>query len=230
LVADWKAQVGEVTATYPPRTGLRPCRLYRFYVTHPLTGEIVLGYVGETGRQPFERLLEHLATQPWFDTVVRWEVDPQIFYGKDAVLRAEAAAIRAERPLYNVAGNERNRHRIIPPDAIRQRRARDAQQGAARWVHPADRDAARSSVRSVPRRPLRRWQKYAIGWASAWAFTTVSCWIFALVKHLGTVGHTLAGSALVLPGMVLVAALLLEAFAKKRTRRWFWRFIFGRSR
>lgn len=134
-----------MTATVPPRTDLRECRLYRFWVEHPVTGEIVLGYIGETVRQPFERLMEHVDVQPWIDTVVRWERDPQVFAGKDAVLRAEAAAIRAEKPLYNVKENLDNRARIIPPVAIRQRRARDAAANRPRWVHPDDRGPVRPS-------------------------------------------------------------------------------------
>lgn len=177
-----------MTATYPPRAELRECRLYRFYVTHPLTGRVVLGYVGETGRQPFERLLEHLATQPWFDTVVRWEVDPQVYYGKKAVLAAERSTIGAERPLYNVAGNERNRDRVPPPVAIRQRRARDAARGVQRWVHPDDRGG---QVRAQPpqarpvkveSKPWRPWQKHALGVGVAEALLTVASWIVLAVK------------------------------------------------
>jgi hypothetical protein len=160
-----------VTATLPPRYEVRECRLYRFWVVHPVTGEVVLGYVGETGRQPFERLLEHLGTQPWFDTVVRWEVDPQVYMGKAAVLQAEAAAILAERPLYNVVGNEPNKKRIIPPDAIRQRRERDARAGAQRWVHPDDRSGVepRRTVRkpSAAERVSRK--RTVLVWFGAWA-------------------------------------------------------------
>jgi hypothetical protein len=178
-----------VTATYPPRADVRECRLYRFYVTDPLTGVEVLGYVGETGRQPSERLLEHLATQPWFDTVVRWEIDPQRYWGKRAVLEAEAAAIRAELPLYNVKGNETNRDRIPPPSAIRQRRARDLQKGAVRWVHPDDRGGA---VRvSAPTRrgrrvgkPWRPWQKHLLGIGITWKVLAVAALALLGWRHL----------------------------------------------
>lgn len=177
-----------MTATYPPRPGLRECRLYRFYVTHPVSGEVVLGYVGETGRQPFERLLEHLATQPWFDTVVRWEIDRQVYWGKDAVLAAEAAAILAERPLFNVKGNERNEDRIPPPEAIRQRRARDTAKGEARWVHPDDRGPTRPQT--VPRPPARkRWssrRKHLTGLSVAAPTVTVAAWIVLAVYGLLT--------------------------------------------
>lgn len=136
----------------PQTIDLRDCRLYRFWVEHPVTGEEVLGYVGETVRQPFDRLMEHVGDKPWMDTVTRWERDSRVFAGKRAVLDAEAAAIRDERPLYNVKGNERNDERIPPPLAIRQRRARDLERDKPRWVHPDDRDA----VRPVPTTAVRR--------------------------------------------------------------------------
>lgn len=223
-----------MTATYPPRADVRQCRLYRFYVTDPFTGGTVLGYIGETGRQPFERLLEHLATQPWFDTVVRWEIDPQVYYGKKAVLDAETAAIRAERPLYNVVGNERNEKRIIPPVAIRQRRARDAQAQEPRWIHPDDRAAQPRAYRASPvrQRPaaLTRAQKFAIGWGISWLGSTITAWLLALHWHLGSVEQAGIGSALVLPALLLTVWLLLLWNAGKRRRRKIWRFLTGRTR
>lgn len=195
-----------MTATLPPRAELRECRLYRFYVTHPLTGQTVLGYIGETGRQPFERLLEHLATQPWFDTVVRWEIDPQPYWGKRAVLEAESAAIRAELPLYNVKCNEFNDARIPPPLAIKQRRARDAQKGAERWVHPDDRGAA---IRVLPRaapqrssRPWRPWQKHLLAIAVVWAVLAVAGWV-----GLAHSGRLTQDTALATPPAALAVAV-----------------------
>lgn len=222
-----------MTATYPTRQQARECRLYRFYVTHPVTGQVVLGYVGETGRLPFERLLEHLATQPWFDTVVRWEVDPRVFHGKQAVLDAESAAIRAEQPLYNVKGNERNQRRIPPPTAIRQRRARDAAKRGPRWVHPDDRGPRTQPVRSTTRRARpawKSWQKAMIWWPGTWLGTTLTGWTVALVKHLGGARDALVGSAFLLPLAVTVFAVLLSACATKRTRRQVWRALLGLRR
>ncbi len=216
-----------VAVTSHQSSALRPCRLYRFCVEHPLTGETVLGYVGETGRQPFERLLEHLATQPWFDTVVRWEVDPRTFYGKDAVLRAETAAIRAERPLYNVKGNESNDARIIPPDAIRQRRARDAATNATRWVHPADRVPAAPRPLKVPAtKPARRWrpwQKRLVGWPSVWLGLTLALWawfvFYGLVASVLAAGETAAGTAFALTAWVASGAPIPLGKWKRRARR-----------
>lgn len=164
-----------MTHVEPTRLNVRDCHLYRFWVRHPVTGERVLGYVGETVRMPFERLMEHVYSQPWADTIVAWEVDDIAYPGKRAVLAAEAVAIRREKPLYNVEHNTGNPRRIIPPDAIRQRRARDAQQGRPRWVHPDDRAARTVPERRVAAtRTWRAWQVKAGLWSAAWVMTTAA--------------------------------------------------------
>lgn len=211
-----------MTETLPSYTDLRDCRVYRFWVTHPVSGEVVLGYVGETVRQPFERLLEHLATQPWFDTVVRWEIDDRVFTGKAQVLRAEEAAIRAERPLYNVIKNERNRLRIPPPEAIRQRRARDARRGRERWVHPDDRaGSVPVAVRpkAAPKRGARRrWSKQRrrlVVWSTAWSVVTLATWITAAVEHQGGWKQTGTASAI-----FAVLALAVVRHCWRKLKRW----------
>lgn len=211
-----------MTETLPSYTDLRDCRIYRFWVTHPVSGEVVLGYVGETVRQPFERLLEHLATQPWFDTVVRWEVDSQPFQGKAAVLAAEEFAIRTEMPLYNVKGNLDNPNRIPPPAAIRQRRARDAQRGRERWVHPDDRagsvPVAVRTKAAPKRRPRRRWserRRRLVGWSTAWSVVTLACWITAVVEHQGGWKQTGTASAI-----FAVLALAVVRHCWRKLRRW----------
>lgn len=181
-----------MTATLPPHADVRDCRLYRFRVWHPddmhLPAEqrrVVLGYVGETVRQPLVRLLEHLYDQPWADTIVGWDVDPRVFAGKHAVLQAERAAIEKERPLYNVIHNE-GPHRIPPPLAMRQRRIRDRVKPVeVRWVHPDDRGGPpRAPSRpAAPRPPAgkswRPWQKHTLGVGVAWTALTprVWCWL-----------------------------------------------------
>jgi hypothetical protein len=215
-----------VTATMPADVDVRDCRLYRFYVEHPVTGEEVLGYIGETVRQPFERLLEHLATQPWFDTVVRWERDRRVFPGKRAVLAAEAAAIRAERPLYNVRENESNEDRIIPPVAIRQRRARDVERNRRRWVHPDDRATTSPTrpahVRTERRRTAtRQWSPVQVKlalWSGAWVLTWLATW--GALQHYGILptwqGRALCGSV---TALLLLAWSMAGAPGTKRQRR-----------
>lgn len=161
----------------------RDCRLYRFYGLDPRTNYTTktLLYIGETVRQPFDRLLEHLRDQPWFDTVTSWEVDDRVFAGKDAVLAAELAAIQAERPLYNVKGNEENRLRIRPWEAQAQRARRDAEAGRAPWTPPR-RETVAAPQRRAPRRPRRRvaslraWQVTAACWVGAWLLLAAMLW------------------------------------------------------
>lgn len=215
-----------MTATMPAVDDVRDCHLYRFWVRHPLTGRRVLGYIGETVRLPFQRLMEHVYDQPWADTIAGWEVEDVTYCGKAEVLAAEAAAIRAERPLYNVEHNLRNPLRITPPDAIRQRRARDAEKRAARWVHPNDR--AQGGVPAEPpraapaaRQPLPAWQVKTYLWAASWALLASSMPGWLARRGLSPVWwHNLLAAA-------LVSAVLLGwgVWRKPDT----WKLWFGRA-
>jgi hypothetical protein len=142
---------------------VRDCHLYRFWVRHPLTGERVLGYIGETARLPFERLMEHVMSQPWADTILAWEVDDRVYPGKQAVLEAEAAAIRSERPLYNYRENLDNPHRVEIWRAKEQRRVRDAARGRPRWVQAEDRE---STAFAGTAQPDPFWLVRAVNWLS----------------------------------------------------------------
>jgi hypothetical protein len=152
----------------------------------PDARRIVLGYLGETVREPLVRLIEHVMDQPWADTIVGYDVDPRVFVGKAAVLEAEEAAIRSERPLYNVVHNEGG-HRIPPPLAIRQRRARDAAKAdARRWVHPDDRGVpARAQPAPVRVVSKHRWssrRKHLTGLGGVNALLTPAVWITLAVR------------------------------------------------
>jgi hypothetical protein len=217
-----------VTAVASQATDLRDCRLYRFWVRHPRTGRRVLGYIGETVRLPFERLMEHVEDQPWADTVVAWEVDDRVFAGKDAVLAAEAAAIRAERPLYNFEENQQNRLRVPIPRAVEQRHARDDAAGRPRWIPPKQRKpdvavsrpesavtgASVSTYRLDPRR-WRPWQQKLVLWSLAWIGATAV--IAADLRRLGCV--TAPWYIRPLCAGLLVAAVLVGSLWMNR-RRW----------
>jgi hypothetical protein len=220
---------GVVTEAAAVSADLRDCRLYRFWVEHPVTGRRVLGYVGETVRLPFERLLEHVYAQPWADTIVAWEVDEEVFAGKDAVLRAEARAIRDERPLYNVIGNGRNRGRVKPWDAVAQRHARDDAAGRPRWVKPDEQTAGQTGRvqrrrQGTPQRGrVQGWGRAtAAAWAGAWLLLAAMLWQVTAGTGWALTGR--AWAAAVTPGVVLVVETWrgprLRRWARRRIRRW----------
>lgn len=167
-----------------PRDDRRDCALYRIMVVHPVTGKIVLGYIGETGRMPFTRFMEHLYDQPWGDTIVGHpHVDPRVFAGKAAVLAAEEAAVLAEKPLYNIEWQKGAVHAIPQWTAREQRAERDRQRGtitpdwaakgaSAPTVRPQH--AAASSKLSPRWRRRRNW---AAGLASDWLVASLLLWL-----------------------------------------------------
>ncbi|MFI5938120.1 hypothetical protein [Actinoplanes sp. NPDC051494] len=190
-----------MTQTQPPKPGLRECRLYRFYVADPATGERVLGYIGETWQLPFERLMQHVRDQPWADTMLGWELDPVIYWGKDAVLAAEQAAVEAERPLYNYEWNRGNPLRIEIWRAKEQRWARDDAVGRPRWVPPVKKPRGAGMQPAPARQELIDWlidwrptpQQIKTGlWSSAWATTAGITWAYLDVVTLWQWRLTLA--------------------------------------
>ena len=66
-------------------------------------------YVGSTTRPPGERVAEHAREKPWWGEVGRWDAQP---VADRVLLRVEAAAIRSQRPRYNITHNGRNPHRV----------------------------------------------------------------------------------------------------------------------
>lgn len=216
-----------MTAPLPQFVDTRDCRLYRFYVWDPRTNYTTktLGYIGETVRQPLARLLEHLNDQPWSDTIVGWEVDDRVFAGKDAVLAAEAGAIRAEKPLYNIRGNMDNGRRIPPWTAKAQRLARDQAKGRQPWSPPQQRETVAASVgMRTPVRAEGRWlpsqwapwqQKTAL-WVAGWAGPFAVFW--GLLDRHGTPDRWDAGWAAVLATALLGYGLRLP-YRRRRRRR-----------
>jgi hypothetical protein len=131
-------------------------RLYRFY-----RADGVLLYVGQTGREPLARLIEHLYEQAWAHEIARWEVDPQVWHSEADVLAAELAAIRAEKPLRNWVGNEGNPDRAWMPKV-------------AEYRHPGRRPAP------VGRKLSPRWRRrrnWAAGLGVGWLTVTVLLWL-----------------------------------------------------
>jgi hypothetical protein len=129
-------------------TSVRVYRLYRFY-----RADGVLLYIGQTGRLPLARLIEHLYEQQWAHEIARWEVDPQVWHAEAEVLAAEEVAIKAEKPLRNWTHNE-GPHRQWQPKV-------------AEYRHPGRRPTVEPRMDPKAKRGL--------AWMSAWfaAFATV---------------------------------------------------------
>lgn len=160
-----------------PRDDRRECALYRIYVLHPVTGKVVLGYIGETARQPWTRFMEHLYDQPWGDTIVGHpHVDPRVFSGKPAVLAAEGAAVLTEKPLYNVEYQKGAPHAIPQWTAREQRAARDQKRGAVTpdWTAKGQQVTDQLVVRTKPMNPN---VKRRLAWTAAWFTTFAAVWV-----------------------------------------------------
>lgn len=214
-----------------PRDDRRDCALYRVMVVHPVTGKVVLGYIGETGRMPFTRFMEHLYDQPWGDTIVGHpHVDPRVFAGKAQVLAAEQAAVIAEKPLYNIKYQKGAPHQIPQWTAREQRAERDRRRGAATpdW-------AAKKAVRIdpvVPVVPSRVWPRVKAvlrsrwtWWLAAWTLSTVVAWqVFGWAAdktgHDLTVPDRLLDAAVTGPALWAAARLWWWASGQRRWRRW----------
>jgi hypothetical protein len=95
----------------PPESGL-----WRRFLAWLLGGWQQLLYLGQTGRQPIVRALEHAIDKSWCADALTLEIDPRVWRSEADVLAYEGAAIRRERPVHNVAHNGNN------PGAVRVRR------------------------------------------------------------------------------------------------------------
>lgn len=207
-----------------PRDDRRDCALYRIMVVHPVTGKVVLGYIGETGRMPFTRFMEHLYDQPWGDTIVGHpHVDPRVFAGKAQVLAAEEAAVLAEKPLYNIEWQKGARHAIPQWTAREQRAERDRKRGtvtpdwAAKGTTPAApraRSAAWSARRSRLSPRWRRRRNWAAGLAAGWLVVTLLLWWAVSAAAVHVPGRTYPIAALALTAMLPVSRLRRRRDAK----------------
>lgn len=201
-----------------PRDDRRDCALYRIMVVHPVTGKVVLGYIGETGRMPFTRFMEHLYDQPWGDTIVGHpHVDARVFSSKAEVLAAEKAATLAEKPLYPIEYQRGAPHQIPQWTAREQRAERDrlrgtvtpdwAAKGAAATAGPARSVAPRTRPSKLSPRWRRR-RNWAVGLTSGWlALTLLLWWADAAWPAVDLPGRTYPIAAVALTALLPVARL-----------------------
>lgn len=202
-----------MTATLPSETS-RECHLYRWMVWDRDTGYTTtrLGYIGESEREFFARMAEHVKDKPWSDIYAGHEIDPRVFPDKASVRAAELAAIRAERPLFNERGNEGNPDRIDYEEQVRQRHERDRANGRPLWQPGSA--ASRRRIPSASRRPPAparqvrtwrppRWVRRSWPWAALWlALAVLVGW--RLPAGLGAVGLLWVSSGAATFGVGLV--------------------------
>lgn len=114
-----------------PRRGT----VYGINAAHPITGAVVLAYVGQTRQQLRAREKQHRACQPWSDRIVgKAFVIQQGNWSNAALDLRELIQIVRLRPTYNVVGNRANPWRIPPWTAKEQRAARDAARNAGVYL------------------------------------------------------------------------------------------------
>lgn len=166
--------VGGPTAARPVSL-LREYRLYRFFDD---AGRLL--YVGITGRQTLERLLEHVRSKGWAPDMACWERDPRIWHTEAEVLAVEKATIVTERPVHNVAHNGNNPGR------------------------PA---ARQQSVRADPTATPRRTASGPSLWSRFWS-TRFGRWLLAKLTYAGKVAA--AWAALALTAWIAVAVLAVK--------------------
>jgi hypothetical protein len=194
----------------------RECRLYRFVGRDPWNRGIgdVLLYLGESAREPFVRMLEHIYEQEFAPLIRGWYVDKRAFASKAEVLIAEEHAIRTEQPIYNYEHNLDNPWRIDTRGQRRRAPKVYRASPAARW---------RPTRPAAPRR-RRSWR-----WLRSPAAFVVSVWLVLAGAGWWVTDHYLrlaAGADAVTgaaaAGMLLAGAAGLRA---KRRHRWRWRLL-----
>lgn len=119
----------------PGAVGARWGCVYVILTRHDVTGEIGVGYVGET--TDLEARMANHALQPFSDRIVRVILVEQgvwtdahrkgleKHYIQHGVTVPGVTGARPQRPWYNVDHNRDNVDRILPWDAIRYRQARE---------------------------------------------------------------------------------------------------------
>jgi predicted GIY-YIG superfamily endonuclease len=98
-------------------------------------------YVGYTS-EPKARVAAHRTSAPWYPQAARWTYEPHP--DRKAALAAEAAAIRAERPLHNV------RMRITAEQEALIEQLLDARRELERIDAELNQEIARAAEQDIP--------------------------------------------------------------------------------
>jgi hypothetical protein len=139
---EWRtrqAGVEELTELFEQPAAMRdlrrPGRIYVADVLDPETGQIEIGYVGQTRRTIAEREAEHRGNQPWGDLIVGsfrlvWEGEPT----DDELDAIEKQYTDKLRPRYSIE-YQLGQPWVTPKKAaLAQRHARDRQLGRPLWA------------------------------------------------------------------------------------------------
>lgn len=194
----------------PAGRSRREFRLYRF---HGHDGTLL--YIGETGRQPFQRLMEHVCDKPWAPEMARWEVDPRMWATEAEVLAAEEAAIRAERPRYNWEHNEGNPDRVWAPPVQQPRQWRPASRRPTRRVTPIRSGFWGTRLGSWLLDQLLAAAKVAAVWFAVFAGAVAVAEVGAVLvaDHLLSLDDTTAAAA------VITTLILVKFWPRPKRRR-----------
>lgn len=225
------------TVLRPRRTQVkRHGAVYGFKVTHPVTGEVCWGYVGQTRQQVWEREDQHRECQPWSDTIVGdYFQDPitgrlyqaivlaEGLWGDAELDARELSYIRNLRPLYNIVGNRANPCRVKPWDAKKQRHQRDRAADRPPW-RPTPKRVPVSRPEVVGYTPRRHPLPFRVNWG---AIVLAQVWI-AMVGGLwwATAGQWQV--SLAVPSGIYTAMFVARALL--RFARWLRRLFRPRIR
>lgn len=186
------ASTRRVPRQRPPSRAMpvrRPGIVYGINVVHPVTGEVVLGYVGKTRQQLASRERQHREEQPWADTIVgsAYVIVEHQGWSEAELDHAEQTHIRALKPIYNIDHNRNNPNRIPPWQAIEQRQAREAARGNPNWKPIKLAARPRSAWARWWRRRLPGLVVGAVLWLAAAA---VLLWLFNANAQTAALGAT----------------------------------------
>lgn len=159
-------------------------------------------YLGVTCREAMTRWAEHLAKQPWAGEIDVMERDPDIWWRtwsgtvgrgrvrEEGAQQGELKLIAAERPVYNIDGNDP----ITNPYAL----------------------ADRTRVKRILPRHVAEWRRQAAVRASGWTVLAVVLWLLGGSTLAAVPGAISWSAAVIVTGQI--AGPALRGIAARRGR------------
>lgn len=183
-------------------------------------------YVGQTRQKGRARENQHRDSQPFSDLIVGsprvlwegWCTDEQL----DEMERHFIQDVPLEqRPRMNWLLNERNSRQIPKWVQKEQRHARDDRRGDPCWEPSPYRPETygyRPPTATV--RQWKPWQKQLVGWSAGWLTTTLTGWIFLVVRwDFGAWWHPPAISATAVTALIVWALCGFPLPKRQRRQR-----------